>query len=220
MTPDLRTTVHAQTERLVALGVPALAGLEEGQLRALLAPLAEVDVDHTAYDDGPGAVPCLLVLPAVVVPPDSTLPLLRLAGSERPGFVDRHHGDEGLAPYRPVAGLDVPSAPYLLLGFDRGEEFRDVAPEDALPVIESRGRTPVTVEEGIAAVLQVPAVLEKNRCFMLSGSRRVERPGDRRVPALWISERAPKLGWCWDGNPHSWLGVASAARRVEAPSAP
>ena len=41
---------------------------------------------------------------------------------------------------------------------------------------------------------------------MLSGSRR----GDRRVPAMWISARAPKLGWCWDGNPHDWLGVASA----------
>ena len=27
---------------------------------------------------------------------------------------------------------------------------------------------------------------------------------------MWISERAPKLGWCWDGNPHTWLGTASA----------
>jgi hypothetical protein len=31
---------------------------------------------------------------------------------------------------------------------------------------------------------------------------------------MWISERAPKLGWCWDGNPHDWLGVASAAGRA------
>jgi hypothetical protein len=34
------------------------------------------------------------------------------------------------------------------------------------------------------------------------------------VPAFWISERAPKLGWCWDGNPHTWLGVASAGVRT------
>jgi hypothetical protein len=52
--------------------------------------------------------------------------------------------------------------------------------------------------------------LEKNSCFTLAGSRR----HDRRVPAMWISERAPKLGWCWDGNPHTWLGVASAAGRL------
>ena len=31
---------------------------------------------------------------------------------------------------------------------------------------------------------------------------------------MWISERAPKLGWCWDGNPHTWLGIASAGARV------
>ncbi len=63
-------------------------------------------------------------------------------------------------------------------------------------------------------VTHAPHVLERNRCFMLSGSRR----GDRRVPAMWISAGAPKLGWCWDGNPHGWLGVASAAGRVSAPA--
>jgi hypothetical protein len=36
------------------------------------------------------------------------------------------------------------------------------------------------------------------------------------VPALWIADRAPKLGWCWDGNPHTWLGTASAAHRLAA----
>ncbi len=87
-------------------------------------------------------------------------------------------------------------------------------PEDATRVIRSRGRTPLTIDEGIALVTQVPQVLEKNKCFMLAGSRRSAIPGDRRVPALWISERAPKLGWCWDGNPHTWLGTASAGARL------
>ncbi len=102
------------------------------------------------------------------------------------------------------------AAAYLLLDVERGEEFCGVRPEDALPVIQGRDRTPLTIDEGIALVTQAPEVLVKNQCFMLSGSRR----DDRRVPALWISERAPKLGWCWDGNPHSWLGVASAGRRA------
>ena len=55
-------------------------------------------------------------------------------------------------------------------------------------------------------VTQAPQLLEKNRCFMLSGSRR----HDRRVPAHVDQRAGPKLGWCWDGNPHTWLGVASA----------
>jgi hypothetical protein len=88
-----------------------------------------------------------------------------------------------------------------------------VRPQEALPLIRRRGRTPLTIPEGIGMATQVPQLLAANHCFMLSGSRR----GDRRVPALWISGRAAKLGWCWDGTPHDWLGVASAASRVAAP---
>ncbi|MGI9156139.1 MAG: DUF5701 family protein [Marmoricola sp.] len=93
---------------------------------------------------------------------------------------------------------------------ERGEEFCNVRPEQATATVLGRGRSPLTIDEGIALVTQQPQLLEKNTCFMLAGSRR----HDRRVPALWISERAPKLGWCWDGNPHTWLGLASAGGRV------
>ncbi|MEI2690845.1 MAG: DUF5701 family protein [Anaerolineae bacterium] len=40
------------------------------------------------------------------------------------------------------------------------------------------------------------------------------RCGDKRVPAFWLSQNRPKLGWCWAGNPHTWLGSASCAERV------
>lgn len=136
---------------------------------------------------------------------------LRLVGRSEAGVLDRNHGEDGLVPYRPIAEVGPPATRvWALVGVERGEEFCGVAPQDALPVVLARGRTPLTIPEGIALVRAFPAVLEKNRCFMLSGSRR----GDRRVPALWIAGRSPKLGWCWDGNPHSWLGVASTAARL------
>ena len=195
-------TLDDQTDRLVALGYPALAGLDEDSFREVVAPLAAVAVRLDA--------PFVLVVTRDLVRPEDTVPLLRLEGGTRPGRVDRNHAEGDLATYLPLPELDVPAGPaYLLLDVHRGEEFCGVRPEDALPVIRSRGRTPLTIDEGIAVVTQVPGLLEKNKCFMLSGSRR----HDRRVPALWISERAPKLGWCWDGNPHTWLGVASASGR-------
>ncbi|MET4659613.1 hypothetical protein ABID80_003331 [Streptomyces sp. PvP037] len=58
-------------------------------------------------------------------------------------------------------------------------------------------------------ITHFPEILVKNKCFCLGGSR----SGDRRVPAIWISRHAPKLGWCWEGNPHTWLGMASAGSR-------
>jgi hypothetical protein len=202
------TTFPAQLDRLVELGCPGLVGLDEPAFRDLLAPLEPL---APSAPDAAGRVPFVLVVTRKLVDPYATVPLLRLAGGDRPGVVDRNHADGDLVTYHPLPELGVPDAgAYLLLDVKRGEEFCGVRPEDALPVISGRGRTPLTIDEGIALVTQVPQLLEKNRCFMLSGSRRQ----DRRVPAMWISERAPKLGWCWDGNPHSWLGVASARARV------
>jgi hypothetical protein len=204
-------TFAAQLDRLVDLGYPALAGLDEPGFRDLLAPLRPLVPEVPEGSHEPGRAPFVVVVTRKLVDPYATVPLLRLAGGARPGVVDRNHGPGDLGTYHPLPELDVPAEPaYLLLDVERGEEFCGVRPEDALPVIRGRGQTPLTIDEGIALVTQAPQLLERNRCFMLSGSRRA----DRRVPALWISDRAPKLGWCWDGNPHSWLGVASAGARI------
>ena len=154
-------------------------------------------------------MPYVVVVTRDVVPPEQTVPLLRLWGprglGDRPGRVDRNHAEGDLAGYHPIAASTPPATAYLLLDVERGEEFCDVPPQDATAVVLGRGRSPLTIDEGVALVTHWPETLEKNKCFMLAGSRR----HDRRVPALWVSERAPKLGWCWDGNPHTWLGSAS-----------
>jgi hypothetical protein len=96
--------------------------------------------------------------------------------------------------------------------FEPGAEFDrqvHVTPDRALAMITEQRRSPLTVEEGIAFITQYPHSLAKNNCFSLAGSR----CGDRRVPAIWISKGAPKLGWCWAGNPHTWLGTASCTAR-------
>jgi Family of unknown function (DUF5701) len=199
-----------QVDRLVELGYPALSGLDEPSFRKLLDPLAEPAGRVPEQDD----VPFVIVVTRQLIRPEDSVPLLRLVGGKKHGVVDRNHLDGELASYQPLPELGfgglASAKAYLLTGVQRGEEFCNVRPEDALPVILGRGRTPLTIDEGIAVVTLAPHLLEKNKCFMLSGSRR----GDRRVPAVWISEGAPKLGWCWDGNPHTWLGVASAAGRV------
>ncbi|MFI7587119.1 DUF5701 family protein [Spongisporangium articulatum] len=154
------------------------------------------------------------VLVDPTVDPAALVPLLHLENSTRPGILDPNHGEEGLAPYRPLPELDVPDGPYRLLDVERGDEFLGVPPGEAVETIRGRGRTPLTIHEGIALVATHPELLVKNHCFMLAGSRRTDSRGAKRVPALWISQGAPKLGWCWEGNPHSWLGTASAGGRV------
>jgi hypothetical protein len=115
-----------------------------------------------------------------------------------------------LETFLPIEAVDLPDAPaYLAIDVDLGAGSRNVRPEDALKEILAAGRSPLTIDEGIALMLQQPEVIAPNWGFSLAGSRR----GDQRVPALWISEGRPKLGWCWDRNPHTWLGTASCAER-------
>ena len=117
---------------------------------------------------------------------------------------------DDLETFVPIEAVKVPDTPaYLAIDVDLGAGSRNVRPEDALRDVLEAGRSPLTLDEGIALVLQQPEVIARNWGFSMAGSRR----GDQRVPAFWISEGRPKLGWCWDRNPHTWLGTASCSQR-------
>jgi len=81
-----------------------------------------------------------------------------------------------------------------------------------MTMIKSKHRFPLTIDEGIALITQFPEFLIKNNCFSLLASRTGK---DQRVPAIWINaNKQANLGWCWDRNPHIWLGSASCEKRV------
>ncbi|ASR56962.1 hypothetical protein CBP52_13495 [Cellulomonas sp. PSBB021] len=227
-------SLREQAERLVALGVADLAGIAPDDLRALAHAADRTDPTEPTGPASPGnpddsrhrepgeARPGgLLVLPPTLVPVSALAPLLRRG--ERAGFVveDMTDVDE----FAPIAGLDVPAEPYVLVGLDRGDDLASWSPDEAADELARRARTPLTLSEGVQWVLQAPDVLERNHCFMTIGSRRVTPRGglDARTPAVWISngtgrdgrERrdAPKVGWCWARNRHTWLGFASATSR-------
>lgn len=199
-----------QLERLVDLGVPARAGLSAEAFRALGRELP----------DRPDAV--LAVHPSLV-PASALAPLLSRAG--KPGFVVEDMTD--LDRFAPLPTVEVPDRPlYLVTEPDRGDDLLNWSPDEALPELTGRGRTPFTISEGISWLLQQPERLEPNRCFMCIGSRLTNPRGklDARTPAIWISggtgrdgkerRNAPKVGWCWAGNRHTWLGFGSAAGRT------
>lgn len=199
-----------QAQRLISLGIHEAAGLPENSLREAAANLEA---------GGPGG---LLVLDPVIAPPSVLTPKLDRGG--KPGFVVADMTD--VDDFHAIDEVDIPRSPtYSVHGLDRGDAMLNWTPNEALPEILKAGRTPLTISEGIFWLLQQPAALEPGRCFMTTGSR-LRRPDgrlDSRTPALWISggtgrdgavnRGAPKLGWCWAGNRHTWLGIASASSR-------
>jgi hypothetical protein len=202
-----------QADRLIDLGVHEIAGLTAADLRAAAADVGE-----------PGA---LLVVHPERAPASALAPLLERDG--KPGFVvvDMTDVDQ----FTPVDEAKLPDTPvYAVSDPDRGDAMANWSPDEALPAITAAGRTPLTLGEGIHWLLQRPDVLDRNHCFMTIGSRKPKGDGrlDARTPAVWISNgtgrdgaerrNAPKVGWCWAGNRHTWLGCASAAERTAVPS--
>lgn len=203
---DQHQEFDRQVHTLIDRGYPALAGLSPAAFRRLAEPLRTGLRGATpAADSGP--VPFVLVVDERTVRlRDQALAMRLPAGN---GITDMT--DDDLRRFRPIEGLTVPDAGlYLLADVDTGPEYLNVTPELALPGITRRGRSPLTVAEGIAVVTHLPGILRERNCFSLLGSR----CGDRRVTAVWVSKKRPKLGWCWAGNPHTWLGSASCGRRL------
>jgi hypothetical protein len=209
---DAGAEFDRQVGNLMDRGYPAIAGLSAEAFVDLVSPLRGAAVARGEQMPPPeeGRVPFLLVVTRALVPIEHAMPLTTLNGKAKPGFIDRLYEPGALERFVATDQVQLPGErAYLLFDVDRGAEFCGVVPNDAMATVALRRRTLLTMEEGLAFVTQHPAALAKNKCFSLGGSR----CGDRRVPAIWISQGAPKLGWCWEGNPHTWLGMASAAAR-------
>jgi hypothetical protein len=200
-----------QVENLVRKGYPKITGVPEEEFRRRLGPLRE-RLGDLAAPNGAGQatrLPFAIVVSGGVVPGDRAMPLVELDG--RPGFTTMAADD--VQRFAPLAGLVLPAGlAYAVVDVDTGRQTLNVTPDAALGTIQAEHRSPLTLDEGIALLTHYPAILRTHNCFSMLGSR----CGDRRVTALWVSDGRPRLGWCWAGNPHTWLGSASCAARIGA----
>jgi hypothetical protein len=202
--PEAELEFERQVDALVMAGLPEALDLAEGCFRACVEPLR--DLLPPAEPDG-ARIPFVVVVPHLPVVPV----LEAVHGVGGSGFTTM--ADDELARFRPLAELQVPAGPYLLTDVDPGADTLNLPPAEVLPQLEAAGRSPLTIAEGLAVLVSDPGVLRGRNCFSLLGSR----AGDKRVPALWISARRPRLGWCYQGAPHTWLGSASCAGRLGEP---
>ncbi len=207
---DVAKEFEKQVNSLLEKGYPEDAGVTVEKFISMLEPLKKSlesfkmdDVDYVA-----GRLPFVIVVKGSFLTPEKMISKVLL---------NSKHGVSKLFPltsedFVAIDGVLIPEGQiYLLVDIDRGREYLNVRPQDALLKIKKLNRSPLTIDEGIAVITHYPDFLIKNNCFSLLGSR---HPGDQRVPAIWIdASKNPHLGWCWDGNPHTWLGSASCVAR-------
>lgn len=210
---NLTQEFDRQVATLVCKGYPELLQKTDSeftdelyQLKALLPTDLTIPVDFDM-----GTLPFVIVVQSGEILAEQMMARTELQG--KPGITKLfpHQSTD----FTTIAEVNVPSAPYyLLVDIDRGTNSINLPPSQAMELITTANRSPLTIDEGIALITHYPEFLRKNHCFSLLASR---HQGDQRVPAIWInSQKQPNLGWCWNGNPHTWLGSASAGARMSA----
>ncbi len=178
------------------------------QTKALRSKIEAIAISST---NPTGNIPVVLVVKQRLFP---FRDLMReIVAKKRNGYVE-------MTPRMPedfidTGSLNIPGGDvYALLDVDTGKDILNVSPCDSVQLIEKKGRTVLTMREGIYCALAIPEILtDANRfnSIQMPGSR-IE--GDLRVPSIWFSKGAPRLGWCWWGNIHTWLATASVKSRI------
>jgi len=198
-----------QVENLIQKGYPNAAGVKTKVFLKHIEPLKERirNLSKREKEAKKGRVPFVIVVKNDLVAGERAMSLVERGNKK--GFTIMDAAE--IKGFKPLEGVRIPTdAAYLVVDIDTGKETLNITPDEALKIIEKGKRSPLTIDEGIALVTHHPEILMRNGGFSLPGSR----CGDRRVTALWISGGRPKLGWCWAGNPHTWLGSAACGRRV------
>jgi hypothetical protein len=208
---NLKKEFGRQVENLLKKGYPEAAGVSTEQfleqVNALKTNLSHINTSEINLDEG--HLPFVIVIKSELVATDKAMSLVEK---------DSKAGVTKLFPHQPtdfqtIESEAIPSGmAYLLVDIDRGKASINLPPNQAMALIKKTNRHPLTIDEGVAIVTQFPEFLMKNNCFSLLASRHT---GDQRVPAIWVNgSKNPNLGWCWDGNPHTWLGSASCQSRL------
>jgi hypothetical protein len=205
---EKRAEFGRQIYNLLAKGYPRVAGLTSTEFLAHVYPLlgrvAELQTPAARESE---AIPFVIVVKSDLAARAETIGLVERRDEAAFSVLEA----DDLGGFAPIDGVTLPGGlAYLIADIETGADTRNVAPDAALETITERQRSPLTLDEGIALLTHYPEAVARNAGFSLLGSR----CGDRRVTAMWISRGRPKLGWCWAGNPHTWLGSASCARRL------
>lgn len=209
MIERMENIFEKQLQQLLALGYPKIVGMDEETFITLVEPLKKKieKLPYAEIDMKKGYLPFVIVV--------------KNKDAEKAMSLIKREGKQGMTKLYPHTAADfnvredvhIPDTnAYVLVDIDRGKDTIHIPPYQALLTMQQHHRSPLTIDEGIAILLQYPEFLMRNNCFSLLASRVA---GNQRVPAIWInSQNQPNLGWCWDGNPHTWLGSASCKERL------
>lgn len=190
-----------QLDRIVALGYPDVADVSAAAFRSLARPLIEA-LEHTDFDER-----ILLAPTRELVSPESLIS--RTSINRMAGFATMPPRD--IASFLPQDGFEPPEGPFYIVVEPRtGTKYT----QTASPTWPASSLTPTSAFRSRSrrdwpSPRSIRAGFRRKNGFNLLGSR----SADGRVPSIWLSQNAPRLGAVWPNSKHTWLGNAFCMAR-------
>lgn len=142
------TLLEQQTSRLIERGYPDILGTTDDAFRRLLSPLGAQT--ESIGDD----IPFLIAFPPNVAALHDQLAVVEYSGTVG---VTQFLDDDQLLNRE---GVQTPNKPYLVVGVDLGDQLRGLPPDESVGILRNAGRTPLTLSEGAALLIQYPQILD------------------------------------------------------------
>ena len=190
-----------QLDRIVALGYADVADMSEDAFRALAQPLIAA-LEHSDLGGDILSDPHARAgLPGIADRPDQHQPHGRI-----------HHHASARHRQLPAAGRVHPARGAVLPGGRTAHRHLLHQPRTRRGAQTHRLRRAAAAHpggRGSPIATQHPEWLLEKNGFNLLGSR----SADGRVPSIWMSQNAPRLGAVWPNSRHTWLGNAYCMAR-------
>jgi hypothetical protein len=207
---ELPAEFDRQLDNLLQRGYPRCAGLTPTEFSRRIEPLKDLLIELGQPPEQPirpGRIPFVIVIRQELVPADTAMELVERRRKTGFSVID----PDELRRFEPIPTVNVPRGlAYLLLDIDMGWETRNLSADEATKQIEARGRSPLTIEEGIAFVTHHPEALDDTVGFFLPGSRN----GGNMLTGLSIRKDKPRLGWQQAKLQSPWIGTPSCRTRL------
>lgn len=156
---DMEKLFHAQSERIIERNFHAVSGLSEKDfITNYISPLKEILIKTKVKARlEENRIPFIIVVPSTIVPLSYQLDSIREA------IHDKKY-DYIIKPewFENAKGVTTPKEPYLLLDVETGYAMQNISPKRCVEKFKAEGRSPLTLDEGLALVTHSPEVLESH----------------------------------------------------------
>ncbi|MCC7160163.1 hypothetical protein IT399_00320 [Candidatus Nomurabacteria bacterium] len=192
-----------QVANLIRKGFVKKAKLNVEEFRNILKTLKEKLIELSLLEFPKGQIPFIIVPREKLLSLKEKIELIELQGRKGSTLLD-------LSKFKTVEYLEIPETlAYLIVDVGISITTQEETADNAERQLKEDGRSPITIEEGVALALQYPRILEEHN-VIFAGSRY----DTNQVADLWLHGNNPEFSLYSRNNSNPRWSLVSCGNRI------